>query len=75
MTPINKLIDMYGTATKAGLVIGLKRQTIEHWVKKGFIPYQDASYVQNKTNGIISNVSIWLAADKARADKAKINGE
>ena len=75
MTPINKLIDMYGTATKAGLAIGLNRQNIEHWEKKGFIPYQDATYVQNQTNGLITNVSIWLAADKARADKAKINGE
>ena len=37
MTPINKLIDMYGTATKAGLAIGLKRQVIEHWVKNGYI--------------------------------------
>lgn len=72
MTPIEKLIDMYGTATKAGLAIGLKRQTIEHWVKQGFIPHKKATYVQTKTNGAIPNIKIWLAADRARHT---INGE
>tara|TARA_R110000764_G_scaffold210447_1_gene296366 strand:- start:18 stop:236 length:219 start_codon:yes stop_codon:yes gene_type:complete len=66
MTPINKLIDMYGTATKAGLAIGLKRQVIEHWVKNGYIPHKKATYVQTKTGGAITNIKIWLAADRAK---------
>lgn len=66
MTPIEKLIDMYGTATKAGLAIGVSRQVVEHWVKKGFIPFEDGSKVQEKTGGAITNIKIWFAADRAK---------
>lgn len=72
MTPIKKLIDIYGTPTKAGLALGLSRQVIEQWVKRNYIPYTAATYVQTKTNGAIPNIKIWLAADRARHT---INGE
>lgn len=66
MKPIEKLMDMYSTPTQAGRAIGVSRQVVEHWVKKGFIPYEAATYVQVKTGGSITNSQIWLAADKAK---------
>jgi len=66
LKPIDKLMDMYGTPTQAGRAIGVSRQVVEHWVKKGFIPFEDGSKVQEKTGGAITNSQVWVSADKAK---------
>lgn len=67
MKPIEILIEMYGTPTQAARALGLGgRQVIEAWVKHGYIPYKQATLVQQKTGGAIKNTQVWLAADKAR---------
>ena len=75
MKPIDKSIDMYTTPTQAGRAIGVSRQVIEHWIKKGFIPYEVASKVQEKTGGSITNSQIWCAADKAKSALKAKKGE
>lgn len=70
MTPLNRLLFMYGTPTYTARAMGIKnRQTIEGWIKQGYIPYKCATMVQNKTGGAIRNIDIWLEADRVRGVK------
>lgn len=67
MTPIDRLIFMYGNSTKAARALGLKnRQVVENWVKYGYIPYKCAHLVEKATGGTITRRQCWLAADEAR---------
>lgn len=67
MKPIERLIFMYGNASKAARALDIpRRQIVEGWVKSGFIPYKMASRVQKKTGKAITKIQVWEAADEAR---------
>ena len=72
MHPIDKLIAMYTTPTRAGRAIGVSRQVVEHWVKKDFIPFEIAWMIEQKTGGNITRSHIWADTDEK---KRKLNGD
>ena len=69
MTPIEMLLKINdGSCLRAGRLLGLERQVIEDWRRKGRIPHSRGTLVMRKTKGRITANSIWLAAAKARGE-------
>ena len=69
MTPIEHLLKMNDSSClRAGRMLGLERQIVEDWRRKGYIPHKRGTLVMRKTKGRITANSIWLAAAKARGE-------
>ena len=62
--PVDKLVNLYPSISAASTELGISRQLIEMWVKRGFIPFKRGEYIEQKTGGKITRYEIWEAAGK-----------
>jgi DNA-binding transcriptional regulator Cro len=58
------LINVYGSASQASRYLGLTKQAISNWQRRGFIPYCSQMLIQEETKGI-------LRADKEHTRRYK----
>lgn len=62
--PIDRLINLYPSMRDASKSLGVSRQLLEIWMRKGFIPFARGEYIEQKTNGKITRHEIWESAGK-----------
>lgn len=62
--PLERLLATYHGLGNAAIQLGVSRQTIETWLKRGHIPFKRGEYVEKKTEGTITALEIWQAATK-----------
>ncbi len=66
--PLNKLKQLYNNASGISIKLGIDRQIVEGWFKRGRIPFRRGSMIDEKTSGEVTKESVWLWANKSFKD-------
>lgn len=61
-TPIERLLDLYDNLSIAARDLGIPRQQLHTWKRQGFIPYKRGPFIEEKTQGKIKAIEVYLAA-------------
>lgn len=65
LSPLDKLMDMFGSTSKIATKLELDRQVVDGWYSRGRIPFLRGSLIEEKTNGEIKKNEIWEWANKS----------
>ena len=68
MDAIDHLLEIYGNIQETAKAIGESRQTVEHWVKEGRIPYKQGANIEEKTGGRVTAISVWQSAARTNSN-------
>lgn len=64
VSPIKKLVEHYGGASKIAIQLGLDRNVVEHWINNDCIPFRRGVLVEEKTGGFVKREEIWENASR-----------
>ena len=65
ISPLEKLMDMFGSTSKIATKLELDRQVVDGWYSRGRIPFLRGSLIEQKTNGEIKKNEVWEWANKS----------
>jgi DNA-binding transcriptional regulator YdaS (Cro superfamily) len=64
ISPLDKLMELYGSTSKIATKLELDRQVVDGWYSRGRIPFLRGTLIEEKTNGEITKNDIWEHANK-----------
>jgi DNA-binding transcriptional regulator YdaS (Cro superfamily) len=65
ISPLEKLMDLYGGTSKIALQLGVDRQVVDQWYKNGKIPFRRGELIHQKTGGEVTRNQVWEFANKS----------
>ena len=68
MDAIDKLVEMYGNASKAAKALGEDRQLVEIWIRQGYIPFKRGEQIEKATNGQITAHEVYDSAARTKSN-------
>lgn len=69
MNPLTKMLNMFYNQRECSEQMVIGQTTLSGWVKKGFIPYKNADYIEQQSMGKIKADDVRKYANKIRKSR------
>ena len=64
-SPLEKLLELYGSTSKIAIKLEVDRQVVDGWYSRGRIPFLRGSLIEEKTGGKVKKGEVWEWANKS----------